>query len=211
MSRFRQTIVALVALGALAAPTATQASPSQVISDCADDGSLSRQYSREDLQGAQSGLPTDLAEYTDCADVIAAALAALPADRRGGGSSGGGGGGGPTAAAGSEAPAKPTKARRTPRDEVKLSDLTEGAPRLSVGGRTLEPAGDGLFRVAGSSNDLPLTILLALIGVAMTAAIGGVLALRQRLPALAWLPVLSRPPTLPPPSPGRVSLRRARR
>jgi hypothetical protein len=54
----------------LAAPSVAQASPQQVIRDCAQDGKLDRHYSLSDLKNAEKKLPTDVDEYTNCRDVI---------------------------------------------------------------------------------------------------------------------------------------------
>jgi hypothetical protein len=49
--------------------------------DCANDGDLDRIYSPPALRRALKAMPTDLANYTDCADVIRAAFAAGPSVR----------------------------------------------------------------------------------------------------------------------------------
>jgi hypothetical protein len=221
MNRPRHTLTLAAALVALALPASAQASPDQVIRDCASDGSLEGSYSQDDLRGAQGSLPSDLAQYTECPEAIAAALAAAPGGSRGGGDGAGGAGGGPGGAGGSGGPGGAGAAGGSGADgaggggsansDLKLSDLTKDAPSLSVGGRTLEPGDDGLFRVADAANDLPLPILLALIAVAVVGALGGLLALSRRVPALAGLPLVSRLPAPSLPSLGFVSRRRSRR
>ena len=67
------------------------ASGQQVIRDCTDDGRLEGHYSQKDLRSAQANLPSDVAEYTNCADVIRAAQ--LGSAGGGGGAAGGGGAG----------------------------------------------------------------------------------------------------------------------
>jgi hypothetical protein len=44
------------------------------------------------------------------------------------------------------------------------------------------PGSGGLFKTAGASSSLPVSVLLALIAVAALAAAGGFLALRRRFP-----------------------------
>lgn len=76
-------------------------------------------------------------------------------------------------------------------------------PRVNVGGQEVEPGGNGLFDLASASNELPLPLLLALVGIGLLAIAGGLVALRDRVPGLARLPLLSKMP--------RVSLPRLRR
>ena len=45
-----------------------------MIADCARDGQLDRSYSNSELRRARDNLPADLDEYSDCRDVIAAAI-----------------------------------------------------------------------------------------------------------------------------------------
>ena len=110
------------------------------------------------------------------------------------GQSGGGGGGG----AGRERPAPaphPRSARRRPRsDKAALDQLTQERkkPSLTVGGSAIQPGDNGLFNVSSATNGLPLPLLLALIGAVLLALIGGLLALRRRVPALGRLPLLSK-------------------
>ena len=67
----------------------------------------------------------------------------------------------------------------------------------------MSPGSDGLFDVASASNDLPLPLLLALIGLGLLTLAGGFVALRSRDPAAgADLPPLAWPlPALPPLAP----------
>ena len=67
-------LILLGALAALALPAPAFASPDQVISDCVRDGKLDRHYSNSELRRARNNLPADLDEYSDCRDVIAAAI-----------------------------------------------------------------------------------------------------------------------------------------
>ena len=45
-----------------------------MIRDCALDGRLDQKYSNSELRRAHNNLPADLDEYSDCRDVIAAAI-----------------------------------------------------------------------------------------------------------------------------------------
>jgi uncharacterized membrane protein len=181
--RFLPLIAALLLL-AVAAPA--HASPGQVISDCAADGDLDRQYSRQDLQGAQNGLPSDLDEYSNCREVIAGATPLSTRRKR----SGSGPGGGATA---KNAPGKrsaASKRRAKAKDTAALDRATEGGkPSLRIGGQAVEPGSNGLFKLASAANGLPLSLLLALIAIGLLALGSTLYVLRRRFPALASLPL----------------------
>src|SRR3954469_3747542 len=95
MRRIRNTFILLAATVALfALPAIAQASPEQVIRDCAKDGKLDQHYSLSDLKKAEKKLPTDVDEYTNCRDVINQAEVQGSGGKANGSSHGGGGGGG---------------------------------------------------------------------------------------------------------------------
>jgi hypothetical protein len=178
--------ILVAALIALAAPAAVQASGFDVIRDCAKDGRLDGNYSRGELKEARDNLPSDLDEYSDCREVINAAIDSDGAGGRDGGSGAGGAGSGGSGPGGEAARA---------RDEAALDALTSrgGKPSLNVAGTRVEPGGNGLFDLASAANGLPLPLLLALIAVLLIAASGGFVALSRRFP---WLterfPLLSK-------------------
>jgi hypothetical protein len=160
---------------AFALPSAAQASASAVIRDCAQDGHLDGHYSNAELRQARDNLPSDLAEYSDCGDVIGAAITS-------GGSGGGHRGTGPPPAV------RHHHARAhgaTPRKRVHA--IKPGRPRLDLGGRVIEPGKNGLFKPSSSTHRLPLPLLLALIAGGLMATVLGLMALRRRLPALSNL------------------------
>lgn len=187
MTRLAYTLALAVALCALALPAVASASPNQVIRDCQTDGDLDRKYSNEDLRKAEDNLPADVAEYSDCGEVIAAAITS-------GSSKGAGGGGGGESGATSGGASSPEGQQRKAEDDAALNQLTKDRkrPEVSVGGRSISPGDNGLFNVAGATNGLPLPLLLALIGALLVALVGGLLALRRRVPAIARLPLLSK-------------------
>ena len=189
LTRLTHTLALAVALCALAMPAVAGASPSQVIRDCQTDGDLDRKYSNKDLRKAEDNLPADVREYSDCGEVIAAAVTAGSA-RKGDGGGGGGGGTGATSG-GADSPER--QANRA-EDDAALEQLKKERrrPEVSVGGRSISPGDNGLFNVASSTNGLPLPLLLALIGVLLVALVGGLLALRRRFPAIGRLPLLSK-------------------
>jgi hypothetical protein len=112
---FLAVISALVAL--LALPALAQASGTDVIRDCNDDGHIDGTYSQAEYQQAEDQMGSDTDQYSDCRDVIAQAKANAKNNHSsksgsggstpgGGGSSssggsGGGNGGGSGASAGS--------------------------------------------------------------------------------------------------------------
>ena len=170
-----------------------------MIRDCAIDGVLNRQYSNSELRRARDKLPSDSDEYSDCREVIGAAIKrpAAPGGAGGGGNNGGGGGGGggqsnTPADAGFLNSAEEQAARG--KDAADLEALTGSGdpPEVEVGGRTIKPGENGLFDLATASNDLPTPLLLALIALGLAAIAGVVLALRARAPALAQVPLLSK-------------------
>jgi hypothetical protein len=197
---------------ALALPAEASATPFKVIKDCNEDGVLNGNYSNRDLRGALDNLPSDIDEYSDCRDVIKAAITS-PSNRGGEGASGGpggggsGAGGGPGAQGGAGAPLTPEEQAAQLQDQRDLEALTspdrpDDRPAVEVGGETVRPGADGMFDVASASNSMPLPLLLVLIAMGLLALAGGFVGLRGRIPALAHVPLLSKIPT------SRVSLPR---
>ena len=189
----RLLVVAVLAL--LALPGSAMANP---VIDCARDGDLDKRYSNAELRRAVDRIPGDLDEYSNCREIISGAIT--------GGSDKGGNR--PTAGAdGQPLPAGEEAARG--KDSEDLAAITgnpdENRPSVEVGGERVEPGSNGLFDLASASNDLPVPLLVALVALAILAVIGGLVALRERIPALARIPLLSKIPT------PRVSFPRFRR
>ena len=162
-------------------------SAQQVLRDCIRDGKLDRTYSNAELRKARDNLPSDSDEYSDCSEVIAAAIK--------GGSNRGSGAGSP--GVGATDPAGEAAARTE--DAGDLAAITDGkgdAPSVDVGGTSLAPDSSGFFNLAGAANQVPLPLLLALILLALFAMASGAAALRERIPALARIPGLSKLPNL---------------
>jgi hypothetical protein len=209
MTRVPRHLLLLAALALLAFPAPAGATPFQVIKDCNEDGQLDRKYSNEELTKALDNLPSDIDEYSDCRDVISAAITGGSdrGENRGAGSGGDGSGG---AGGGTAAPITPEEQAARAQDQADLQALTtpdgrDKPPAVEVGGETVKPGSDGLFDLASESNSIPGPLLAALIALGILALVGGVVALRGRVPALARLPLLSKIPT------PRVSLPRFRR
>ena len=64
-------LVAVLALFA-AVPAAHASTRSKIIADCSDDGVLQGTYTAAQLRDARKHLPSDVAEYSDCADILRA-------------------------------------------------------------------------------------------------------------------------------------------
>lgn len=187
-------LLLLAAFVALAAPAVASASPEQVLDDCNDDGALSRQYSNADLRKALDEMPTDIAEYTDCQEIISAAIT--------GGSDKGQGRGSPGQGVGGAGAADPGEQAARAQDAADLEALAAAAsedngkkPTIQVGDETVKPGANGLFDLASASNGLPTPLIVALVVLGLLALAGGFVALRGRMPALGRVPLLSKIPT----------------
>jgi hypothetical protein len=197
VTRGLRKLILPAALLLLALPGPALASPDQVVRDCAQDGRLDRNYSNSDLRKARDDLPSDLDEYSDCREVIGAAI-------KGGSDRGGGRGSGGAGGAGSP---KEMAARGKDQAELEANAASRGEsrPKLEVGGRTVEPGPNGLFDLSSAENGLPTPLLVALIALGLLALVGCLVALKERIPLLARIPLLSKIPT------PRVTLPRLRR
>jgi hypothetical protein len=174
-------LTAALALLALAAP-AGAARP--IYADCAD-GSLDEDYSTGELREARRTIPTDVDEYTDCRDLLNAALDEAIAgggDGSGGsvdggdgaGSSGTGGSGG-TAGGGSE-PIEPLTAAEV----VELEKALTSPPPVEVGGQSVVP-GSANFQGDRVRQDIPAPLIVVLILLGVLGAALAVPALRTRV------------------------------
>ncbi len=160
----------------------------QVLRDCIRDGKLDGTYSNAELRKAKNAVPTDQDEYSDCSEIIAAAIK--------GGSNRGSGAGSP--GVGATDPAGEAAARTDDAgDLAAIAAGKEGDPSVDVGGTSLAPDSSGFFNLGGAANQVPLPLLLALILLALFAMASGATALRERVPALARIPLLSKLPRVP--------------
>ena len=185
MNRALRHLVLIGAFAALALPASAFASADQVVRDCARDGRLDQKYSNSELRRARNNLPADLDEYSDCRDVIAAAIK--------GGSDKGLGQGSP--GVGATNPAAEAAAQQL--DQGDLAAIASGKgpkPSVDVGGTSLKPDSSGFFNLGGAANQVPLPLLLALILLSLFALASGLGALRERVPALGGMPFLSKIP-----------------
>ena len=190
MKRLRYITAALAALCvlAIAAPPALALDNDwhDVIRECYNTGQLDgTKYTKHALKQARRNIPTDIREYSDCLDLIDAALAAKAREHNGhgGGGTGGGAGGGGT-------PPIPTGTNNAdPRNLQSLRDTTDprvptGPPQVQIGNQRLSPATRGLIDTASltDANSLPLPLILSLAALAAMAAVGAAAVLRQRGP-----------------------------
>lgn len=191
MFRTASKLIVCVSLLALAIPAIAQASSFDVIKDCQDNSRLDRKHSKADLRNAQKNLPTDVDEYGDCRELIAAALSAGSGRGRGGAGNGGGSGGSSSSSLSPAASAKRAAAAKAA-DSAALAKQGQ-KPHVKVGGKDVQPGDNGLFNLASANNGLPLPLLLGLIAAALLAIIGGLAVLRRRAPAFASrIPLLSK-------------------
>ena len=186
MNRIARHLLVTCALALFALPAPAFASADQVVRDCVYDGKLDHHYSNAELRRARDHLPSDADEYSDCRDVIAAAIKG-GSDRSGGAPSPGIGATNPAAEA---APCRCSP--RWTRDRTGRSPV----PPLDVGGQSLKPDSSGFFNLGGAANEVPVPLLIALLLLCAMALATGFGSVRERVPALARIPFLSKIPTL---------------
>lgn len=195
MTRVVRHLLLLAALALLALPAPASASADSVIADCSKDGKLDRKYSNAELRKARDNLPADLDEYSDCRELIGNAIK--------GGSDLGGGQGSP--GVGGIDPAGEAAAQADDQADLAAATSGDSAPTVDVGGTSLQPDSSGFFNLGGAANHVPLPLLLALILLGAMALASGFGSLRERVPALARIPFLSKIPALRAPFFGRRS------
>jgi hypothetical protein len=192
VTRAATRLLVLAVLALLALPGSATANP---IRDCNNDGDLDKQYSNAELRKALDNLPTDLDEYSNCREILSGAITS-GSDKGGNRPSAGLGTGPGTGADGSALP--PGEAAARAKDNEDLAAITadpeKNPPSVKVGDEEVEPGSNGLFDLATASNDVPAPLMAALIALALVTLIGGLVALRERLPALARIPLLSKIP-----------------
>jgi hypothetical protein len=178
-------VVAVLALGLAAPATALGANGNDVIRDCNEDGDLDQKYDDKDLREAEDNLPSDIDEYTDCRAVI----------RNARGGRGAGNGGGSVLGAHrpfGEAENVATLEEKRDFDATRRdrSSTARDAAAVTIDGQRVAPGGDGTFTAARTAaNELPLPVLLALIGVAALAGVAAFAAASRRWPQLRRVPL----------------------
>ena len=195
MNRVARHLLVTSVLVMLALPAPAFASADQVVRDCVYDGKLDHHYSNSELRRARDHLPSDADEYSDCRDVIAAAIKG-GSDRSGGAVSPG---------LGATDPAAEAAALAADQSDLAAITNSDKAPPLDVGGQSLKPDNSGFFNLGGAANQVPLPLLIALLLLCTMALVTGFGSIRERVPALARVPFLSKIPSLRVPFFGRRS------
>jgi hypothetical protein len=180
----------LIALLCLLAPASSFASTSsdgnRLIRDCSSDGEINGKYSQAAYDYARKHIPSDLAEYTNCADAIRQAQSAAAA---GNGGSGGGGGGGGTGsgssggaiAGGFDVPATPYTPSVSPSERSAIQRAQGTGNAVSIGGGSpVTPGGPGIT-ASSVTRALPAPLLTLLILLGLGAAGGATVAIRTRV------------------------------
>lgn len=188
MIRAATSLLVLAVLALLALPGSAMAD--DPITDCNTDGDLDKQWPNSKLRKAIDDLPTDLDEYSNCRELLTNAITS-GSDK---------GGNRPTLGAdGSPLPPDEQAARAKDNEDLAAitADPEKSPPSVQVGDEEVEPGSNGLFDLASASNDLPVPLLVALIALALVALIGGLVAMRERIPTLSRIPLLSKIPRVP--------------
>lgn len=184
----RTLMLALLALFLLTAP-ASASIRSKIIADCTDDGILQGTYTSAQLRDARKHLPSDVAEYSDCADVLR--RAELPSNGGAAGASGS------TAPGVSSAPGEPTAnggaptiplTPDTPQDQAAIAQSANAPDTpVKVGGQNLL-AGAAPLREGYRANGLPDSLKVALVLLALAGIALSLPPVRRRLSALRRRP-----------------------
>ena len=182
-NRVRNLLLPLTALAVLVSAPAVLASPSAVVRDCAEIGTLDGSYSDADKRAALGQLPADLDEYSDCRSIISAAI--------------GGGGGGGTAIAGASSnggpgvvdPKSPAARKAAARRKAEVREARRQRARevreKELGARSVDPRDASVFKAANTANGIPVPMALALVGLGLCALATALLTLWRRNPAFA--------------------------
>lgn len=191
-----RTTVLLACLLALlvAAPANAQSTRTKIYREC-QDGALRGNYTTREIRDARNNIPDDIDQYSNCRDVLSNALANRAGGGGGGdGAGGGAGGGGAGGSGGGGGGAGPLLTPSTDQDRQALDAAgASGGTPLAIGGRRVVPGAKASVR-----NDLPSTLLVVLILLAVAAAVGAApLARRRVLAPLAGLGTAIRSRVLP--------------
>ena len=187
-------VLALVPSGNAVAAT-SDARIQTILRDCEDDGQLSPSYRPSELRDAVRNIGTDLDQYSDCRDVISAAvLSAVSGGGAGGGAgstgTGDGGGGaagtgggvaGDTGSGGGLSAPGPLLTPAGPEEQVALDRIRAESPGPTVvGGRPVQLPGSGSLATVTTSA-LPTPLLVALVLLTAGGACAALPTLRRRV------------------------------
>jgi hypothetical protein len=163
----RRVLALLTVTACLLSPSLASASGGDVIRDCTDNGRIDAPHSQADYSSALANLPSDVDEYTDCPQIIAAAKrrdARRPPGAGGAALPGGFEGGTPPSA---------LNVPRTPAERAAIASATSGAATpVTVAGEPITPGGSGIVDAAvRHSLPGPLLALLLALGTGALATI----------------------------------------
>jgi hypothetical protein len=157
----RLAIIALLAVLAAAPAAQADSTRTKILREC-QNGRLTGNYTAKQIRDARNNIPDDLDQYSDCRDVLTQALlnrAGGSNDGAGGGSTGGTGGGATGGGGGGDGPVLTPS---TDADRKALEGAVAGGDQpLTVAGQRVTPG--------TSDNELPTTLLVALILLAAAA------------------------------------------
>ena len=170
-----------------------------ILRDCEDDGSLSGSYRPSELRDAVRNIGTDLDQYSDCRDVISAAvLRAVSRPRSPGpggttsangtespggglGTDGAGAAGEEAASGGADFGGGALLTPDGPEEVAELSRLRAAAPPAAlVGGEPVDLSGARSL-AAIVAHELPTPLLVALALLTVGALVAGLPSLRRRV------------------------------
>lgn len=173
-SPVRIVLILTTALLALAPATALADKRDQIIRDCSDDGRLQGNYSKSEIRDARQNMPSDVAEYTDCEDVLRRA----ENPDRGGTTGTPGGGTTPGGTAGGTDGREPIVPMTDADRSTLAATAAKGDEPVVVDGKAITPGASGL--APGSTrNGVPGTLLVVLILLGLGGAAALVPAARR--------------------------------
>ena len=157
----------------VAAPAAMAGTRVQIMRDC-EDGKLDGNYTPSQIRDARNSLPADIDQYSECRDVLARALGGSGSGKVGGGAGAdalGGGGGGS---------GEPLTSNGPDEEQALAQAATAGDTPVQVGARDILPGAAG-FSSGAARNDLPASLLVALILLGFAAVGAAVPYVRRRV------------------------------
>ena len=179
MLRFTLLFTTLLAL--LAFPAGASASPAQIYDDC-ENGRLDKQYSNSDLRKALRDVPEDFDEYTNCSDIIRAALSGVDTTGGTGGGSTSGTGNVPEGLPqGNGAGSVPLDPQGNPLNPlIDAQDEERAAVTAAQQGKEIRPTSAGV-RPGQPDGELPTPLIAVLLVAGIAGLAAGALGAKQLL------------------------------